>query len=176
MVLGFKSFTCKCKQRPSFHAADLGQPAVQLKDRRRMEGGGIRHGLLILQPWFSLQQNSSHILHAGQRKDPCAPGFNNAIAHYIKIPRCCSSENHEMIAASVTPPLVSGVLFQPFHQLFAMCLSLLLFKLPPPALAAMSRDHTRRFTMTSEATQMCMGEVRDAGAGDSLSVFLFFFS
>jgi hypothetical protein len=78
-----------------------------------------------------------------------------------------------MIAASVAPPLVSGVLFQPFHQLFAMCLSLFLFKL----LARTSSDVKRSYAKVhydERATQMCMGEVRDAGAGDSLSVFLFF--
>jgi hypothetical protein len=48
-----------------------------------------------------------------------------------------------MIAASVAPPLVSGVLFQPFDQLFAMCLSLLLFKLPARTSSDVKRSYAK---------------------------------
>jgi hypothetical protein len=81
-----------------------------------------------------------------------------------------------MIAAYVAPPLVSGVLFQPFHQLFAMCLSLLLFKLPARTSSDVKRSYAKKVHYDERATQMCMGEVRDAGAGDSLSFFFFFFN
>jgi hypothetical protein len=81
-----------------------------------------------------------------------------------------------MIAASVAPPLVSGVLFQPFHQLFAMCLSLLLFKLPARTSSDVKRSYAK-VHYDERATQMCM-HGRGEGCrrrGFSLSVFLFLF-
>jgi hypothetical protein len=80
-----------------------------------------------------------------------------------------------MIAASITPPLVSGVLFQPFHQLFAMCLSLLLFKLPARTSSDVKRSYAKvHYDERSDTDVHGRGE-GCRRSGFSLC-FLFFFS